>query len=218
MSTAVEATPDPNSRCAQPHMPCELPVANNVANHESSAAFWGRRGPTCYVFGTQAEFVLVKQYAPVATMPAGVWSAEAAALCDGAILALACLRQAAVGPRSRIVVYGASGSIGNAAVQLAKHVGAVVNGRMRRGECRARASLGADTVLGCRHERFTETSDPYDVVLDAVAKLSFAQCRKPSRMGTSTLGRIPTSALHQSRRRVHQTTGRKQAGGCRLLL
>ena len=83
-------------------------------------------GVNADVFGTQAEYVSVKQDAPVARMPAGVSFTEAAALCDGAILALAYLRQAAVGPRTRIVVYGASGSIGSAAVQLAKHLGADV--------------------------------------------------------------------------------------------
>ncbi len=83
-------------------------------------------GVNADVFGTQAEFALVKQDAPVATMPAGVSFLQAAALCDGAILALAYLRRAAVGPGTRTAVYGASGSIGSAAVQLARHFGADV--------------------------------------------------------------------------------------------
>jgi len=96
-------------------------------------------GANANVFGTQADYVLVKQDAPVAMMPAGVSFADAAAMCDGAILALAYLRQAAVGPRTRIVVYGASGSIGSSAVQLAKHFGADVTAVCGCGERRARA-------------------------------------------------------------------------------
>ena len=111
-------------------------------------------------------------------MPAGVSFAEATALCDGAILALAYLRKAAVGPRTRIVVYGASGSIGSAAVQLAKHFGADVTAVCGAENVELVRSLGADTVLDYRHEDFTETSDPYHVVFDAVGKLSFARCRK----------------------------------------
>jgi len=130
------------------------------------------------VFGTQAEYVLVKQDAPVATMPAGVSFVEAAGLCDGAILALAYLRHVGVGPRMRIVVYGASGSIGSAAVQLANHFGADVTAVCGAENIEFVRSLGAATVLDYRHEDFTETSDPYDVVFDSVGKLSFARCRK----------------------------------------
>jgi len=104
-------------------------------------------------------------------------------LCDGAILALAYLRQAAVGPRTRIVVYGASGSIGSAAVQLAKHFGADVTAVCGAENVELMRSLGADAVLDYRHEDFTETSDPYDVVFDAVGKLSFARCRKAIKDG-----------------------------------
>ena len=134
-------------------------------------------GVNADVFGTQAEYVLVKQDAPVAMMPAGLSFAEAAALCDGAILALVYLRQASVGPRKRILVYGASGSIGSAAVQLAKHFGADVTAVCGAENVEFARSLGADTVLDYRHDDFTDTSDPYDVVFDAVGKLSFVRCR-----------------------------------------
>ena len=144
-------------------------------------------GVNADVFGTQAEYVLVKQDAPVAMMPAGVSFVEATTLCDGAVLALAYLRKAAVGPRSRIVVYGASGSIGSAAVQLAKHFGADVTGVCGAENVELVRSLGADTVLDYRHQDFTETSDPYDIVFDAVGKLSFARCRKAVKDGGTYL-------------------------------
>ena len=83
-------------------------------------------GVNADVFGAHAEYVCVRQDAAIATMPAGVTFDEAAAVCDGAILALTYLRRVDLRAGSRIVVYGASGSIGTAAVQLARYFGAEV--------------------------------------------------------------------------------------------
>ena len=77
-------------------------------------------------FGTHAEFVRVREKAPIAAKPPGVSFEEAAAVCDGAILAMTCLGWAHLRPGQRILVYGASGSIGTAGVQLAKQLGAHV--------------------------------------------------------------------------------------------
>src|SRR5712691_3420278 len=73
-------------------------------------------------FGANAEFVCVREDAPVAHKPTAMTFEEAAAVCDGACSARSCLRQAGLRECQRIVVYGASGSIGSAAVQLAKHL------------------------------------------------------------------------------------------------
>src|SRR5262249_16830416 len=84
-------------------------------------------------FGAHAEFICLKESAPLAHKPAGACFEEAAAVCDGALLALGCLRMAGLRSGQRILVYGASGSIGTAAVQLARyldaHVTAVCNTR-----------------------------------------------------------------------------------------
>ena len=83
-------------------------------------------GVNAYRFGAHAEFVCVRERGPLALKPAGMSFEEAAAVCDGAILALGCLRAAGVGKGRSILVYGASGSIGTAAVQLARHLEADV--------------------------------------------------------------------------------------------
>jgi NADPH:quinone reductase-like Zn-dependent oxidoreductase len=128
-------------------------------------------------FGAHAELVCVKQGAPLAPKPAGISFDEAAAVCDGAILALTCLRWAKVGPGQRILVYGASGSIGTAAVQLAKHLGAAVTAVCNTSNVEIVRSLGADEVRDYTKGAFVRDGDAFDVVFDAVGKISYWTCR-----------------------------------------
>jgi NADPH:quinone reductase-like Zn-dependent oxidoreductase len=127
-------------------------------------------------FGAHAEFVCMRERAPLARMPAGMTFEEAAAICDGAILALGCLRRAGLRKGQRILVYGASGSIGTAGVQLARsfdvHVTAVCNTK----NVETVRSLGADEVVDYTQEDFTKNGETYDVILDAVGKQSFRRC------------------------------------------
>jgi len=134
-------------------------------------------GVNANVFGTHAEYVCVRQDAPIATMPTDTTFDEAAAVCDGAILALAYLRRADVGAGSRILVFGASGSIGTAAVQLAKHLGAEITAVCSTKNLDLLRSLGADAVIDFTQEDFTKNGRRYDVVFDAVGKMSFGRCR-----------------------------------------
>ncbi|HEX6022795.1 MAG TPA: NAD(P)-dependent alcohol dehydrogenase [Solirubrobacter sp.] len=128
-------------------------------------------------FGAHAEFLRVAQTAPVATMPAGVSFEQAAAVCDGAIIAMSCLRTARLQAGQRILVYGASGSIGTAAVQLAKDAGAEVTAVCDTRRVDTLRSLGADTVLDYTREDFAAGGAIYDVVFDAVGKTTFRRCR-----------------------------------------
>lgn len=128
-------------------------------------------------FGAHAEYVAVRERAPIAHKPAGPSFEEAAAVCDGGILALTCLRWTGVRPGRRVLVYGASGSIGTAAVQLAKHLGASVTAVCDTRRLELVRSLGADRVIDYTAEDFTRHGDQYDVVLDAVGKVSFRRCR-----------------------------------------
>ena len=97
-------------------------------------------------FGANAEYVCVRESGALAHKPAGMSFEEAAAVCDGAIIALACLRKADLREGRSIVVYGASGSIGTAAVQLAKHFGAHVTAVCNTKNVELVRSLGADEV------------------------------------------------------------------------
>lgn len=128
-------------------------------------------------FGAHAEFVCVPERAPLATLPPGISFDEGAAVCDGMILALTCLRWARLERGQRILIHGASGSIGTAAVQLAKHIGAEVTAVCSTGGMEAVRSLGADHVIDSTRRDFTAIGETFDVVFDAVGKTSFRRCR-----------------------------------------
>ena len=108
---------------------------------------------------------------------------EAAAVCDGASQALDTLRKADVGPGRRIVIYGASGSLGTAAVQLAKHFGAHVTAVCGTDHVELVRSLGADEVVDYRQQDFTKNGQTYDAIIDAVGKYSFRRGRRALKPG-----------------------------------
>jgi NADPH:quinone reductase-like Zn-dependent oxidoreductase len=134
-------------------------------------------GNTGLRFRCHAEFTCIRETALVAAVPAGMGFAEAAAATDGALNALWCLRLA--GPLSgrRVLVYGASGAIGTAAVQVAKHFGADVTAVCGPRGVEAVQALGADRVIDYTKEDFTSDREGYFSVFDAVGKQSFAHCR-----------------------------------------
>ena len=133
--------------------------------------------------GTHAEFVCVRESDPLAHKPAGMTFEEAAAVCDGAIIALACLRKADLRKGRSILVYGASGSIGTAAVQLARHFDAHVTAVCNTKNVELVRSLGADPVIDYLREDFTKNGQTYDVIFDAVGKHSFRRCRRSLKRG-----------------------------------
>ena len=129
-------------------------------------------------FGTNAEFICMRESAPLAQMPTGMSFDEAAAVCDGALLALGCLRRVNLHTGQRILIYGASGSIGTAGVQLAKHsFDAHVTAVCSTKNVETVRSLGADEVIDYTQEDFTKNGQTYDVIFDAVGKHSFRRCR-----------------------------------------
>ncbi len=133
--------------------------------------------------GSNAEYVCVREQGALAHMPASLTFEEAAALSDGASIARACLAPADLGPGTRILVYGATGAIGTAAVQLAKATGAHVTAVGNTKNVELVRSLGADVVLDYTREDFTKNGETYDVVFDAVGKHSFRRCRHSLKPG-----------------------------------
>jgi NADPH:quinone reductase-like Zn-dependent oxidoreductase len=127
--------------------------------------------------GAHAEYVCVREGGALAHMPEGMTFVDAAPACDGAALALACLRTAGPLEGRRVLVYGASGAVGTAAVQLAKHLGAQVTAVCGTKSVELVRSLGADEVVDFRQEDFTKSGKTYDVVFDAVGKHSFRRSR-----------------------------------------
>ena len=98
-------------------------------------------------FGAHAEYLRVAATAPIATMPDGMTFDEAAAICDGAVLARTCLTKSGVTAGTKLMIYGATGSIGTAAVQLATHLGADVTAVCRGEHADLVRALGADRVI-----------------------------------------------------------------------
>ena len=134
-------------------------------------------------FGTHAEFICMQESAPLAHKPAGMSFEEAAAVCDGVILALMGLRAAGLRKGQKIVIYGASGSIGTAGVQLARYFEADVTAVCNTKNLELVRSLGADRVIDYTQEDFTKNGETYDVIFDAVGKHSFRRCRDSLKQG-----------------------------------
>jgi NADPH:quinone reductase-like Zn-dependent oxidoreductase len=152
--------------------------------------------------GANAEYICVHENGVLAYKPAGLTFEEAAAVCDGALVARTCLSTADLRKGRTIVVYGASGSIGTAAVQLAKHFEAEVTAVCNAKNVEVVRSLGADEVIDYLKEDFTKNGKTYDVVFDAVGKHSFRRCRRSLKPGgiyiTTDLGfmwHVPLLAL-----------------------
>jgi NADPH:quinone reductase-like Zn-dependent oxidoreductase len=134
-------------------------------------------------FGAYAEFVAVRDSARIAHMPAGMSFEEAAPATDGALNALTCLKQADLREGRKILIYGASGAIGTAGVQLARHFGADITAVCGTKNLELVKSLGADRVIDYTQEDFTRNGVRYDVIFDAVGKQSFGHCRDSLKPG-----------------------------------
>jgi NADPH:quinone reductase-like Zn-dependent oxidoreductase len=150
-------------------------------------------GVNAWRFGAHAELVCMRERGPLAAKPAGLSFEDAAAVCDGAVLALGCLRAASVGPGRSILIYGASGSIGTAAVQLARYLGAEVTAVCGTENVELVRSLGADHVIDYTRADFTKNGEAYDIVFDAVGMQPFGRCRDSIRPGGAYLA---TDHLH----------------------
>jgi NADPH:quinone reductase-like Zn-dependent oxidoreductase len=148
-------------------------------------------GLSPWLLGAHAEFVCMPAGGLLAHKPPGVSFERAAAVCDGALNALASLKRAGVRNGKRILVYGASGSIGTAAVQLARYFDADVTAVCNTKNVETVRSLGAGQVIDYTQEDFARNGQAYDVIYDAVGKLSFRRCTgslKPGGMYLATDG------------------------------
>ena len=131
-----------------------------------------------YAGGAAAEYVTVAESGVIAPKPAGLTFEEAAAVPDGSLLALSCLRPAYPLEGKAVLVYGAGGSVGTAAVQLlARHFEVEVTAVCDTKAVKVVRSLGANEVIDRFREDFTKRDATYDVIFDAVGKHSFRRCR-----------------------------------------
>jgi len=130
-------------------------------------------------FGTYAEYVCIKEDGIIALKPENISFEEAAVVGDGLITSWNFLQEVIdLQAGQSILINGASGSLGTAAVQIAKHLGARVTGVCSTQNVELVKSLGADNVIDYKKEDFTKNGKTYDVIYDTVGKGSFSECKK----------------------------------------
>jgi NADPH:quinone reductase-like Zn-dependent oxidoreductase len=128
-------------------------------------------------FGAHAEYMIMPEEGSLTTMPANMTYEEAAPSTEGAHYALSFIRKANIQSGQRVLINGATGAIGSAAVQLVKYFGADVTAVCNTKNVALVKSLGADKVLDYTKEDFTKDDQMYDAVFDTVGKSSFSRCK-----------------------------------------
>jgi len=128
-------------------------------------------------FGAHAEYMTMAENEAIIAMPDNLTYEEAAPITEGGHYALCDIRAAKIKKGQQVLVYGATGAIGSAAVQLAKYFGATVTAVCNTKNVELIKSLGADTVIEYTKQDFTKTNQTFDFVFDAVGKTSFGKCK-----------------------------------------
>lgn len=135
-------------------------------------------GHTDMNFGSYAEYNCLPENGSIALKPANISHEEAAVIPFGGVTALHFIKKAAIKPGQKVLVVGASGAVGSAAVQLAKSLGADVTGVCSTGNIALVKSIGADKVFDYTQEDFTQKGETYDVIFDTVKAISVSRSIK----------------------------------------
>ena len=151
-------------------------IGNNVRLFNIGDEVFGETGLN---FSANAEYLCISEHDVITTLTKNMSFAEAAPICDGALTSYAFLKD--IGQLSqgqRILINGAAGSLGSAAVQLARHLGAEVSAVCSTTNISLVKSLGADHIIDYLKDDFTQLQQRYDIIYDAVGKSSYAKCKK----------------------------------------
>ena len=156
-------------------------VGKNVNTFQVGDAVFGLSGTN--VLGTYAEYVCVPANAPIALKPSNVSHEEAAVIPFGAHTAWHFLRKANISAGQDVLIYGASGAVGTATVQLAKHAGARVTGVCSTDNLELVTSLGADDVIDYREQDVNQAAGMYDVIFETVNKAPMSMLLEHTKAG-----------------------------------
>lgn len=150
-------------------------VGNHVTSFKTGDEVVGMAG---LKMGAYAEYICMAETDALAHKPSNLSFEESAAIIEGGLTAINFLKhKAKLRPGQRVLIYGASGSVGTASVQIAKHYGAEVTGVCSGRNIELVKSLGVDHVIDYTQEDFTQNGQRYDIIFDTVGKRSFWQCR-----------------------------------------
>lgn len=150
-------------------------LGQNVKAFKKGDRVFGITGPT---FGAHADYICLSQHAALIKKPNNSSYEESVAVIEGGLTALNFLKnKGKIKSGQKVLIYGASGSVGTASLQLAKHFGAAVTGVCSTANVDMVQSLGADTVIDYTREDVTQTGRTYDLIFDTVGKLSFPRCK-----------------------------------------
>lgn len=149
-------------------------VGKNVQSYAAGDAVFASCG---FRFGAYADYTCLPENELMSKMPSNMSFEEAATVPVGGMTALRFLRQGGVKAGDRVLIYGASGSVGTFAVQIAKSFGAEVTAVCSTSNVDMVKKLGADTIIDYTREDFTKTDARFDIVFDAVGKTSKSACK-----------------------------------------
>ncbi|MFK7925994.1 MAG: NAD(P)-dependent alcohol dehydrogenase [Bacteroidia bacterium] len=185
-------------------------------------------GESIFGYGTNAEYSCVSEEGVIARLPENVSFEETASICDGPMTSLNLMRNLAnIQAGQEVMIIGASGALGTAAVQLAKHFGARVTGVCSGANAALVKSLGADEVIDYRKEDFRENGKSYDIIYDTVGKSSFPKAKRSLKkegiylspvLGLPLLWHLLWTSLFGSKKVKFGATGMKPVPELRVLL
>jgi len=168
-------------------------VGKNVIRFKTGDEVFGATGAE---FGAHAEYICLPEEGALALKPDNLNPGEAVSVCSGCLTALPFLRDAGkIQSGQKVLINGASGSVGSAAVQLAAYLGAEVTGVCSTANVKMAQSLGAARVIDYTKEDFTQNGETYDIIFDTVGKSSFSRCKGSLKPGGIYLLTVLTWAI-----------------------